>query len=352
MQPCKRAGYDKTINLDTSYIIKAAAVILMLVHHLFTFPNRLPEGAYISLFSYNGLTIEQFIGGFGKICVSLFLFLSGYGLYISYFGKTITIKSIIRRILNFYYHYWTVFMIFIPLGIILNKILFDFKEILFNWFGLSSSLNSEWWFVYVYLILTLLFPSIIKLTHHLNGWILFVISLSLVWVSTYIQFYFFQIILNYQIYFTMGILICKNSLFDQININFKNNVEVLKVISWGLLMVSPLFYIILLKLPLLHQYTFVVITPIIVFTIGSLNIKSRIIQFIGKSSTNIWLTHSFFCYYYLQKLTFAPKYSVLILIWLLILSLLTSYIIDILINYITNLNYKFSIKKSILKLWC
>lgn len=43
--------HDECITRDKSLYIKAVAIILMLVHHLFTFPERLPEGGYISLFS-------------------------------------------------------------------------------------------------------------------------------------------------------------------------------------------------------------------------------------------------------------------------------------------------------------
>ena len=73
--------YDTSITKERSFHIKAFAILLMLIHHLFTFSNRLPEGGYISLFSLQGLTIEQFLGGFGIVCVCIFLFLSGYYLF-------------------------------------------------------------------------------------------------------------------------------------------------------------------------------------------------------------------------------------------------------------------------------
>ena len=47
-------------------------------------------------------------------------------------------------------------------------------------------------------------------------------------------------------------------------------------------------------------------------------------RYLGKHSTNMWLVHSFFCYYYWQNIVFLPKYSVLITIWLIILSVMTS----------------------------
>ena len=97
----KQYYYDTIITREKSLYLKCFAILLMLIHHLFTFSDRLPEGGYISLFPLQDLTIEQFLGGFGKVCVCIFLFLSGYGLYISYYQKEITINSILQRIFKF-----------------------------------------------------------------------------------------------------------------------------------------------------------------------------------------------------------------------------------------------------------
>ena len=126
----KQYYYDTIITREKSLYLKCFAILLMLIHHLFTFSDRLPEGGYISLFSLQGLTVEQFLGGFGKVCVCIFLFLSGYGLYISYYQKEITVNSVVQRIFKFYLQFWVVFIIFIPLGILLDKIPFNLSKIL------------------------------------------------------------------------------------------------------------------------------------------------------------------------------------------------------------------------------
>lgn len=51
----------------------------MLIYHLFSFSNKKIGSYYISII---GIKIEYIIEIFGKICVSMFLFLSGYGMYI------------------------------------------------------------------------------------------------------------------------------------------------------------------------------------------------------------------------------------------------------------------------------
>ena len=63
---------------DTA-IIKGVAIICMFMHHLFAFPDRIKAGSsYISLFSMSGIGFEILLGAFGKICVAMFLFLSGF----------------------------------------------------------------------------------------------------------------------------------------------------------------------------------------------------------------------------------------------------------------------------------
>lgn len=57
--------YDQCITRDKNLDIKALAIILMLVHYLFTFSNRLPKERYISFF--RNLTVEQFLGDMIKI---------------------------------------------------------------------------------------------------------------------------------------------------------------------------------------------------------------------------------------------------------------------------------------------
>ncbi|MGL5904827.1 MAG: hypothetical protein ACRCZO_19235 [Cetobacterium sp.] len=48
----------------------------------------------------------------------------------------------------------------------------------------------------------------------------------------------------------------------------------------------------------------------------------------GKHSTNLWLIHMFFYMIYFKKLVYLPKYPILIYIWLIILCLPFSYLID------------------------
>ena len=65
----------KSLTLRDTNIIKGIALILLLIHHLFYIDNGLYDDITIA-----GRGIVQTIGLWSKICVAIFVFLSGYGL--------------------------------------------------------------------------------------------------------------------------------------------------------------------------------------------------------------------------------------------------------------------------------
>lgn len=66
------------ISINKSNYLKGIAIILMLIHHLFAYPIRISPDIPV-YHIVNSVDLEMYLGLFGKICVSMFLFLSGYG---------------------------------------------------------------------------------------------------------------------------------------------------------------------------------------------------------------------------------------------------------------------------------
>ena len=54
---------DKYLNKSNTLVIKGIAIIMMVVHHLFGFTDRINE-TYISLYELDGIPIEYFIDSF------------------------------------------------------------------------------------------------------------------------------------------------------------------------------------------------------------------------------------------------------------------------------------------------
>ena len=70
---------------DDTKVIKGIAIVLMLYHHLFYFPQRISDSIqYIPVLTYHNISSAYLLGEFGKICVALFLFLGGYGTFLSF----------------------------------------------------------------------------------------------------------------------------------------------------------------------------------------------------------------------------------------------------------------------------
>ena len=57
---------------------------------------------------------------------------------------------------------------------------------------------------------------------------------------------------------------------------------------------------------------------------------TNILQFLGKHSMNIFLTHTFIRYYYFKDFTYSFKYSILIVLVLLGISIIVSMVIELL----------------------
>lgn len=107
----KNEVFDRPIEFSRSdtKAIKGIAVILMLFHHLAGFPSRVPVGftGFESL--WTGFVSDGYLQHFAQassICVSIFFFLGGYGLYIRWKSSKLSVSG---SIIDLYKSYWKVF---------------------------------------------------------------------------------------------------------------------------------------------------------------------------------------------------------------------------------------------------
>lgn len=339
-------------------VAKGVAIILMMLHHLFRFPDRIEGVSYVSILPFFQPTVEYLLGDFGKICVAMYLFLSGYGLYVTSSKKeNFTFRDSFRRVIWFLINYWAVFALFIPVGFIWfssnPRYHWNVTELIKNFFTLSGSYNGEWWFIRLYIELVLLLPLIKCL---LKRGVVVSFVVSLVFYSMYFRIgVVFKImsllpikqnsllyqdlpnLLFWQMSFCTGYIFSKFSLFKRITKGIKS--KGLDKKAFHLVMILSIIVIRIAMTYVLGEweapnYDFIMAPLFILFCTNLIygSMSNRLFFTLGKHSTNIWLTHSFFCYYYFQKLVFLPKLSVLILIWLTVLCIASS----IFINYIIN----------------
>lgn len=290
---------------DTS-IMKGIAICAMLLHHLYASP--ITE----SIESYGGLL--RWIGIVGKVCVSIFLFCSGYGMSVQYrkveswSDSTVFLR---RRLIKLYTNFWVVYAIFVPITVFFfNRPLSAaygyhthlYKEVASVFLDLlcipspwRSPYNVTWWFNQLILVMYLLFPLTIWFVRKAGV----VISLA----AGFLVFCFYQHIpfgMNnwslWQFSFLLGIVwsFMENRIPDRYNALVKGRYS-----SW----IAVLVLVILTFLRMtrsrfwtgLHMDAF--ITVALAFFVLSLQNKEsyfcRTFAFLGKHSINIYLIHTF-----------------------------------------------------------
>lgn len=62
---------------------------------------------------------------------------------------------------------------------------------------------------------------------------------------------------------------------------------------------------------------------------------NNILSYISVHSTNMWLTHMFFYMIFFKELVFVPKYPILIYMWLVLLCVLSSNVINMIYKTIS-----------------
>ena len=339
---------------DDTKIMKAVAIILMLYHHLFAFPDRINYN-YISLFKYNDKTISFFIGDFGKICVAIFLFLGGYGTYCIY--KNNTNELIKKKLKSLYKCFLRVFIITIPISVLLHdkQIVLEFKEFLYNITGWSTTYNGEWWFIMPYVFLIIMSPILIKIINKYtkNMYISFIVLIiyQLLLINYYPKLLALPVFDKYRltnIYvnttrtlyllstYVCGMLFAKYKLLDKVKVKLASKF-IYTIIS--IIVIGIIFILRRLLWPYDIDLIFAplfIVSMTIILSNSIFNILNKVLLKIGKESTNIWLIHSFFCYHWCQKFIFMPKYSILIFLTLLVISYISSIIINNIYKFIEN----------------
>lgn len=354
----KQALIKSEFSRTDTKAIKGVAVVLMLFHHIAGFPERFPLDflgfqSLWSSFVENGY-LQNFALS-GKICVSLFFFLGGYGHFIRRKSSKLSITSEIFRL---YCAYWKVFIIFVPIGILffangeaeLNsfciRYLFDSRKamittVISDFIGWTSRLNSEWWFFKSYICVLILGYLFCELTDKNNSFwkdIFAVFVLDILIVSIFpsiaktelfsslernIYYQAFFMINGYSTAYFAGIVFAK---YNGIVWIMKKIQAIPRPAAASVLALGVLYWIRTYILVNADILCCAFMIPMLTVFFSKCKIIKYVFEFLGKHSTNIWLIHSFYCYYFLEitQLVFLTRNVWVDLLILLLLSLVSS----------------------------
>jgi len=248
------------------------------------------------------------------------------------------------RIFKLLINFWIILLIYVIISFLLGKVesnIGGLIELFLNFSVLSSSYNGAWWFLQTYIILVLLSPKLTRIINKFNSISLLFIS-GIIYFLSYVQRIksvidfgdstLLSLIVNAlvlvgtsQLPFIVGSIFAKEKIYSKFyskynNITYKNIFCALGIIS--LVIIHAIFESMFIA-------PFTAIAFICFFNLmDKIIFIQKVFTFFGNHSTNIWLIHMFFYITFLPGITFAPRYPVLILLWLLLLCLITSYVIN------------------------
>ena len=225
----------------------------------------------------------------------------------------------------------------------------NLKTFLLTFTAINPAYNGAWWFLTTYIILVLLSPYINKIVIKYNTVVIIGLSL-IIYFAGYIQRIMVPIVtssevINYilrqaalfgtsQLPFIIGSIFAHRKLYSKIyNLANKSKLKNLLCISIIILMIIAHGFV---------QTLFVAVFTGIIFVVAFNLIDKpmwldNLLSYLSKHSTNMWLVHMFFYMVFFKGLVYAPKYPILIFVWLVVLCLGASYIINLIYKPIISL---------------
>lgn len=351
---------EKSFTREDTRAMKGIAVLMLLVGHLWPFGNRQPVGfAWAAPFGLYDPRWIEILGWAAHITLYVFLFLGGYGLYhqLKRGSKLHTV------LLGLYRNYWKIFVIMIPVAFIFfsnqpgdfmqdsslcnRYAVFSLRDLAMNFLGLDFSYNSEWWFITAYAAamvtgyLLMLATDRIK-SFWADAFIVVVIGIAVKMISVMENsvpvfaalggnFIFDNLINSNAVPFYMGIVFAKHNGLAKL----RGILEQYSGLTRLLIALIGLFLIFIIRQTEAVDYDLtVIIVPFFVVLcmvlLDLMPIVKKALGYIGKHCNNIWLIHSFYCYYFyaVTKLVYCTQDAFLSLLILLGLSLASSIAIN------------------------
>lgn len=165
------------LSIKDTNVLKGLALLLLLWHHLFYIQN----GLFDDINLFKKINLVQELGMFCKLCVVLFVFLSGYGLMAQaeVKGGISDLKNwYMRRFKKLMLNYWAIWIAFVPISYFFFDMTFEKAyqtnvsiQLILDIFGIHDLFysgkilcyNPTWWFYSCIIVLYLLFPHMYKM---------------------------------------------------------------------------------------------------------------------------------------------------------------------------------------------
>ena len=339
--------------------MKGIAIIILLFHHCFLNTQRWATVPYeklattkgwgyypISFAPFSSHTI-QYLASFSKICVAMFVFMTGYGMWVSYESqkkKTTMSNYIKKRMVTLMTGFLIIFVVTeilaIPTGRFIEVYGHDFRSVVYmiiDALGLAKLLGTPlfcltWWYMSLAIVLIMIFPFVHSIMEKYQ-WVVVVASIIVPRACGFGQS---TDLFRYLLAYTLGMYFAQHDLLARIKEKFMEQNVAGKLLS---LIVSLIGLAVIIKcrqnawigweyLDFWDGFAamYVIVLSYIYILNGKWIVKG--LGFLGKHSMNIFLIHSFYRDVFFHKFTYSFYYAWLDYIVLMAISLVTSIVLE------------------------
>ena len=334
---------------ERTAIVKGLAILLLLIYHLFENESLITSMQV----NYGAIKLENFlmVVGYGNICVSLFVFVTAYGISVGILSKEKVemkedcrnaVQRFVRLMVNFFVMYCSINLLWHDF--------FDYKKLygegiqgglyaLTDALGLTMffdtpTLNMTWWYMEVAYILIFLVPCL--------AWMIKRVGYSMVFFAfllpTVINFNYD--VERYLLVAAVGVAAAYGEWFEKLVA-----MKTCRLLQW-ILSVGAIALSVMVRQNYAIQESYIhVIDAMLVLLwvffggvlIAEVPVLHNVFAYIGKHSMNIYFVHTFFYMSLWQKYIYQFRYAPLIVAALLISSLLYSAILEMIKSWVTRL---------------
>ena len=339
--------------------MKGISIIILLFHHCFLNAQRWATVPYeklattkgwgyypISFAPFSSHTI-QYLASFSKICVAMFVFMTGYGMWVSYQSqkkKTTMSNYIKKRMVTLMTGFLIIFVVTeilaIPTGRFIEVYGHDFRSVVYmiiDALGLAKLLGTPlfcltWWYMSLAIVLIMIFPFVHSIMEKYQ-WVVVVASIIVPRACGFGQS---TDLFRYLLAYTLGMYFAQHDLLARIKEKFMEQNVAGKLLS---LIVSLIGLAVIIKcrqnawigwkyLDFWDGFAamYVIVNSYIYILNGKWIVKG--LGFLGKHSMNIFLIHSFYRDVFFHEFTYSFYYAWLDYIVLMAISLVTSIVLE------------------------
>ena len=329
---------SREFTIKETNIAKGIACMLLLFHHLFYHESK------FDLFWH--LTNPPLISSaatLGKVCVAIFLILSGYGLVKSAESdEKVGVKFTLRHLTKLIMQFWFIYILFVPLGFVFGRSPLDIYGIgirgiikaVIDFLGISNimntpTMNGTWWFMGAIILLYIGFPILYRAMKKKPCITLFIGMLICFFSNSNSRW--FHAIVVWIFPFVSGMFLAEKNLINK----FFQRKPVIQVLS---MIVFFIVSLVIRKISGIRGDTFFGLSIIGVWFVFFYKFRmiGSVLGFIGKHSGNIFMFHSFIYAYYFKEIIYSLWYPPLIYVNLILICVMVSVIIEklkVLIRY-------------------